>query len=244
MVPSLARIVIVAGMVAPVSASITRPAMVAGWATVATRRNAKARTANLRLSAIGPRPAHSVPRSSGCPTEEAKKFHLQVGDSFAEKATLALRFASPRVIHRHAPNERRRGYQTSPTQKPPPQDAALAEQGATVAPEKASSKKGGSQKTATSGGQKTAKGKLPGAHAKKGAKAKKGARKAGKSQASRNAARRQQGFEDPGADRTAQRRDPGRDQDGHGLAGAQRARLSLHSKKRGLKIESTKTEAG
>jgi hypothetical protein len=102
---------------------------------------------------------------------------LQVGDSFAEKATLALRFASPRVIHRHAPNERRRGYQTSPTQKPPPQDAALAEQGATVAPEKASSKKGGSQKTATSGGQKTAKGKLPAATPRKEAKRNKRAAK-------------------------------------------------------------------
>ena len=103
--------------------------------------------------------------------------------------------------------------------------AVVAPQGATVAPEKASSKRGASQKKAAPKGPKTAKGKSQAATRKKGPKASKKA--AGRAQASRNAARRQQGFEDPGADPTPQGRVPDRDQDGHGLAGAQRARLSL-----------------
>ena len=120
--------------------------------------------------------------------------------------------------------------------------AVVAPQGATVAPEKASSKKGASQKKAAPKGPKTAKGKSQAATRKKGPKASKKA--AGRAQASRNAARRQQGFEDPGADRTAQGRDPGRDHDGHGMAHSVRVFLSTAAKKLGLKIESTKNEAG
>src|SRR5260370_36262248 len=58
MEPSLAGIAMVAGMVAPVSASITRPAIVGGRAAAAARRNRKTRRADLRVSAIGIRPAH------------------------------------------------------------------------------------------------------------------------------------------------------------------------------------------
>src|SRR5260370_42337448 len=53
MAPSLARIAIVEGMVAPVSASITRPARVAGRAAAAARRNTPRRTADLSVNAIG-----------------------------------------------------------------------------------------------------------------------------------------------------------------------------------------------
>src|SRR5213594_4255107 len=48
--------------------------------------------------------------------------------------------------------------------------AAVAQQGATVAPEKASSKKGTSPKKGAPKGQKAAKGKTPAAAPKKGAK--------------------------------------------------------------------------
>ncbi len=55
--------------------------------------------------------------------------------------------------------------------------AAVAQQGATVAPEKAPSKKGASQKKAVPKGQKTAKGKPPAATPKKAPKPKKASSK-------------------------------------------------------------------
>lgn len=78
--------------------------------------------------------------------------------------------------------------------------------------------------------------------AEEGTQGQQGGRQARACQAGRNAARRQQGFEDPGADRTPQGRDPDRDYDGHGHS--VRGFLSTAAKKHGLKIESTKTEAG
>ena len=107
------------------------------------------------------------------------------------------------------------------------QAAAVAEQGAPVAPAKAASKKAATQKKGAPKGQKTAKGaKAKAAAPKKAAKA---AKKAAKPErkASRPA-RREQGREDPGHDRPRQGRDPRRDHEGHRLAGPQRQGFHLH----------------
>ena len=63
-------------------------------------------------------------------------------------------------------------------------------------------------------------------------------------QGGQHATRRKQGRKDPGTDRAAQRGDPRRDRKSYGLAKTFDPRISLDAKKRGLKIESTKTEAG
>ena len=124
--------------------------------------------------------------------------------------------------------------------------ATVADQGANVAPEKASSKKGASQKKDAPKGQKAAKGgKAPAAAPKKDAKAgKKAAKPAPAKDASKPRA------ESKGAKILELIGRP----KGTSLAEIQKATdwqaqsvrgfLSTAAKKHGLKIESTKTEAG
>jgi len=123
--------------------------------------------------------------------------------------------------------------------------ATVTEQGATVAPEKASSTKGASQKKGTPKGQKTAKGAKAKPAPKKDAKA---GRKAARSAPAKEA--RTPRAESKGATILAL---IGRLK-GASLAEIQKATdwqahsvrgfLSTAAKKHGLKIESTKTEAG
>ena len=87
--------------------------------------------------------------------------------------------------------------------------AAVAEQGAHVAPEKASSKKGGSQKK----GARQSQGR-----SEEGSQGWQDGRKTRPRERSPPAARREQGGEDPGADRAVQRGDAGRNRKSHGLA--------------------------
>jgi hypothetical protein len=94
--------------------------------------------------------------------------------------------------------------------------ASVVEEGATVAPETASSKKGSCQKKDVPKGQKAAKGTKAKAAAKKAAKA---GKKAANPSRANQASRREQGSEDPGVDRAAQRGDLGRGPEGHRLAG-------------------------
>jgi hypothetical protein len=96
--------------------------------------------------------------------------------------------------------------------------ATVAEQGARVAPEQASSKKGATPKRSAPKGQKNAKGGKAKASPKKRATA---ANKAKPAHA-KDAARREQGRKNPGDDRAAQRGDPGRDYENNCLAGTQR----------------------
>ena len=95
--------------------------------------------------------------------------------------------------------------------------AAVAEQGATVAPQKAALKKAASRKKGAPQGQKRAKGTPPNKPAKKAQKS-----------ARQQAPHHRQGREDPGVDRQGEGRDPGRDQECHRVASPQRARLHLH----------------
>jgi hypothetical protein len=121
--------------------------------------------------------------------------------------------------------------------------ATVAEQGAHVAPEKSSSKKGASQKKGAPKGQKRAKGKAK-ASPKKGAKAGKKAKPAHAKEASTPRA------ESKGAKILEMIGRPkggtlaeivkATDWQKHSIRGF----LSTAAKKHGLKIESTKTEAG
>ena len=108
------------------------------------------------------------------------------------------------------------------------QAAAVAEQGAHVAPEKAPSKKGASQKKGAPKGQKTAKGAKAKAAAEEGSQGRARRPPSPTTQRSQRPARREQGRENPGHDRTRQGRHPRRDHEGHRLAGPQRPGFHLH----------------
>jgi hypothetical protein len=137
----------------------------------------------------------------------------------AEMAGFALHFQPTRVMNRHAPTKRRKGFTTMTNAVATiTEDAAtVAEQGAHIAPEKASSKKGATEKKSAPKGQKAANGKAK-ASQKKEAKTGKEGQQARPGQGSQRAARREQGRKDPGTDRAAQGGDPGGDCESHGLA--------------------------
>jgi hypothetical protein len=104
--------------------------------------------------------------------------------------------------------------------------ATAAEQGAHVAPERDSSKKGATPKKGAPKSQKATKGGKAKASPKKGAQG----RHQGQARprhGSQPAARREQGRKDPGTDRAAQGGEPGRDYESNFLAGPQRTRLPL-----------------
>ena len=106
--------------------------------------------------------------------------------------------------------------------------AAVAEQGATVAPETTSSKKGASQKKDAPKGQKAAEDSKAKPAPKKGCQGWQEGCQTHPGQGSQRASRRKQRREDPGSDRPAQGCDPGRDRESNLLAGALRTRFPLH----------------
>jgi hypothetical protein len=67
---------------------------------------------------------------------------------FGKRLSLAVPFKPTRVMNRHAPTGRRKGYgeKTNMTNAEANTDATVAEQGAHVAPETVSSEKGATQK--------------------------------------------------------------------------------------------------
>jgi hypothetical protein len=73
-------------------------------------------------------------------------------------------------MNRHAPTKRRKGNETNMNSEQTNTAATVAEQSATVAPERASSKKGASPKKGAPKGQKTAKGGKPKKQAKAASK--------------------------------------------------------------------------
>jgi hypothetical protein len=97
---------------------------------------------------------------------------------FAEMVRFALHFSAAGVMNRRAPTKRRKGFTTMTNAEATiTESASAAEQGAHVAPEKPSSKKGATQKKGAPKGHKAAKGGKAKASPKKEAKSGKKANK-------------------------------------------------------------------
>jgi hypothetical protein len=149
-------------------------------------------------------------------------------------------------MDRHAPTKRRKGFTNMMNAEATITEnaASVAEQGAHVAPEKASSKKGATHKEGAPKGKKSAKGGKAKASPKKTAKAGKRAKPAPAKETStpRAESKGAKILELIGRPKGASLAEimKATDWQKHSIRGF----LSTAAKKHGLKIESTKTEAG
>jgi hypothetical protein len=113
----------------------------------------------------------------------------------AEAETFRSRFSATGVMNRRVPTRRRKDSHMANAEATITENAAtVAEQGAHVAPEKYSSKKGAIQKKGAPKGQRAAKGKARAAAPKKGAKAGKKAKPAHAKEGSAPRARAQRSW--------------------------------------------------
>jgi hypothetical protein len=143
------------------------------------------------------------------------------------------------VINRHAQGQRRKGKPTMTNVEATENTAAVAEQGANVAPEKAPSKKAASRKKNAPKAKKTAKTGAP----KKGAKAAKKANKSERKPAGPRAeSKGAKILEMIGRAKGATLAEimKATDWQAHSVRGF----ISIAQKKHGLKIESGKNDAG
>jgi Protein of unknown function (DUF3489) len=182
------------------------------------------------------------------PPQEGHRQVFAFSRFLAEMVSFALHFVATGVMDRHAPTKRRKdseGTTMTNTEATITENAAtVAEQGAHVAPEKASSKKGTTPKKGAPKGQKAAKGKAKVSRKKEAKAGKKAAKPAHAKEAStpRAESKGAKILEMIGRAKGATLAEimKATDWQKHSIRGF----LSTAAKKHGLKIESTKTEAG
>jgi hypothetical protein len=185
-----------------------------------------------------------MPAEAGARRRMAIASHSPFPDLSQKRRLFHLRFRLTGVMDRHAPTKRKRIHHYDERRSTTTENTAnVAEQGAHVAPEKASSKKGTSPKKGAPKGQKAAKGK-PKPSPKKEAKAGKKAKPAHTREAStpRAESKGAKILELIGRPKGASLAEIMKTTawQAHSVRGF----LSTAAKKHGLKIESAKTEAG